>query len=260
MQPLSQFRGQDVRRMPSTTRGEVGVHEVPVVDATPETLRALGRLVHQTRVEHADHFGPDGEPLLDDPTGEPKPLLIYPRWPEFSATLSAAPDFLDYPPGYADDGDYRLSSNSTLRDAGDALTRVADYDSGGVNLQLEDAKFFQAGATQAGAAQAGAAQADGGWHQAVGADWLAVGSPDNVAPLLAVDRDSNSVTLAYPLTRRPGDPVWLARDSRGRPLLQGEAPDLGACEYDNVCGRYRQQPGVDDPAPGLRPIFRADFE
>ena len=52
MDTLSEFSAQDVTRMPSVARGEAGVHEVSIVEATPQALAGLGRLV--SRFDPAD--------------------------------------------------------------------------------------------------------------------------------------------------------------------------------------------------------------
>lgn len=41
---------------------------------------------------------------------------------------------------------------------------------------------------------------------------------------------THTVTLSAGVTRNPGDPVWLKRDSSGTNRLNGPAPDIGAFE------------------------------
>ena len=42
---LSNFTGHDLHQLPSIARGEIGLHKVPLVDATAESLAGYGRIV-----------------------------------------------------------------------------------------------------------------------------------------------------------------------------------------------------------------------
>ncbi len=118
------------------------------------------------------------------------------------------PSFTDYP--YKPD----ISSGSPLVDAGGELTEVAQGDSGsGTTLIVDDARWFQPG-----------------WA-GTGADWIAVGTVDDIVQISSIDYDTNTIILANPINRIDGDPVWLYKDSSGRRVLYGSAPDIGAYEY-----------------------------
>jgi hypothetical protein len=65
-------------------------------------------------------------------------------------------------------------------------------------------------------------------------DWIAVGQVDNVVQISSINYSTNTITLASPISRSDGDPVWLYRDSSGRRVLYGSAPDVGAHEYQGA--------------------------
>lgn len=132
-----------------------------------------------------------GSPMRDEP----------------GAVLSRDPLFV----GPDDPG---LQAGSPAIDAGGPLTEVATADPGdGTTLIVGDAGLFQ-----------------DGWA-GCDPDWIAVGTTENAAAVVAVDDASNTLTLAAPLVRAAGDPVWLYRDSDGTPVLLGAAPDIGAREH-----------------------------
>ena len=105
-------------------------------------------------------------------------------------------------------GDFTLKSNSPAKDAGGALTKVSASDfGGGTRLTVDDAGFFQ-----------------DGWA-GVAPDWIAVGTSGNAAHIASIDYANNIITLASPLSRGSGDPVWLYKDSSGRHERYGSAPE-----------------------------------
>ncbi len=109
--------------------------------------------------------------------------------------------------------DFSLKTGSPAVDKGGPLTHVAAADTGsGTSLIVDAAEFFQPG-----------------WGGA-DADWIAVGSVSNVAHISSIDYNSNTITLATPITRADGDPVYLYKDSDGTQVLRGSAPDIGAVE------------------------------
>jgi hypothetical protein len=123
---------------------------------------------------------------------------------------------LDQDPLFVDSAarNFSLQDGSPARDSGGPLTTVAAGDGGsGTSLVVDDAHFFQPG-----------------WA-GTGADWIAVGSVDNVAQITAIDYAGGALTLASPLPRSPGDAVWLYKGSSGAVVLVGSAPDIGAFEY-----------------------------
>jgi hypothetical protein len=120
----------------------------------------------------------------------------------------------DQNPLFVSSTDFHLQSGSPARDAGGPLTTVVAGDSGsGTSLLVADAHFFQ-----------------DGWA-GVNPDWVAVGTTGNVAQISSIDYSSNTLTLASSLARQAGDSVWLFKDSSGRQVLYGSAPDIGAFEY-----------------------------
>ena len=123
----------------------------------------------------------------------------------YASLHSIDPKFANYP---ADDS---LQATSPAIGAGAALTTVAAGDSGsGTSLLVKDAHFFQPG-----------------WGNAQ-ADWIAVGSAGNVVQIVSINYAVNAITLAMPISRKSGDPVYLFKDSSGRQVLYGSAPDIGA--------------------------------
>ncbi|MBN2577245.1 MAG: hypothetical protein JXP73_21970 [Deltaproteobacteria bacterium] len=141
--------------------------------------------------------------------------------------------------GLADDV-LALQPGSPARDAGGPLTQVAASDSGsGTSLVVDDAHFFQPG-----------------WA-GTSPDFLAVGAVDRVVEIRAIDYPTNTITLASPVSRTAGDRVWLFKDSSGRVVLHGGAPDIGAFELAdcNVVGCPAQDGchgvGTCDPQTGV---------
>ena len=108
-----------------------------------------------------------------------------------------------------------LQSGSPAINAGGRLTTVSSGCSGSTsNLVLADATFFQ----------------DGSWGVAgeIQADWIAVGTVTNVKQIGSIS--GNTVTLVSAISCTNGNAVWLYKDSSGRQVLQGSAPDVGAYE------------------------------
>ncbi len=109
--------------------------------------------------------------------------------------------------------DFHLQAGSPALNAGRYLTTVASADSGsGTSLIVNDAGFFQ----------------DGYGISGVQADCIAVTMVTNPVCIMAVNYQTNTLTLASSITRSAGDPVWLYSDSTERQVLFGEAPNIGA--------------------------------
>ena len=126
-------------------------------------------------------------------------------------------------------GDFTLREDSPAIDKGGSLTKVSASDSGsGTNLVVNDAGFFQ-----------------DGWA-GVNPDWIAVGTTNNIVQISSINYNINTITLASSISRNDNDLVWLYRDSSGRQVLYGSAPDIGAYEY--VGGRVVQPP-IISPTP-----------
>lgn len=63
------------------------------------------------------------------------------------------------------------------------------------------------------------------------ADWIAIGTVDNVVQIKSIDYKTNTITLMKPMTWKAGDKIWLYRKSDGKRVLYGPAPDMGAHEF-----------------------------
>jgi hypothetical protein len=116
--------------------------------------------------------------------------------------------------------DFTLNASSPAIDFGGALTNVGASDTGsGTSLIVDDARYFQ----------------DGTWSRSglVDADWIAVGTPSNVARIKSINYLNNTISLASLISRRDNDEVWLYKDSGGTVVLYGARPDAGANEYSN---------------------------
>jgi hypothetical protein len=110
-------------------------------------------------------------------------------------------------------GDFHLQSASPAINAGGPLTTTISSGSNSVSLQVGDASVFQ-----------------DGWA-GVEPDTIAVGSTGNVAAISSIDYNTNTITLASPLSWLAGAPVYLYKNSSGQQVLYGSAPDIGAYEY-----------------------------
>lgn len=122
--------------------------------------------------------------------------------------IDADPLFTDGP-----SGNFRLLNGSPAIDAGGPLASVAPADTGsGAVLVLNNASPFQ-----------------DGWA-GTNPDCLAVGTVMNTACIASIDYATNAITLGSAISRNPGDPVWLYKNSSGRTVLSGSAPDIGALE------------------------------
>ena len=112
--------------------------------------------------------------------------------------------------------DLHLQAGSPARGAGTHLTTVASTDKGsGTSLIVNDAGFFQDGSG------------------IVNADWIRVGA-SNTVQIASISYSTNTITLASPITRSPGTPVYLYKASNGAVVLSGAAPDIGAHPYQGA--------------------------
>ena len=110
--------------------------------------------------------------------------------------------------------DFSLNSDSPAIDAGGHLTNLSSADTGtGEVLAVDQAAFFQPG-----------------WGGSIG-DCLAIGTVNNTACISSIDYGKNTITLSTSVNRSPADRVWLFKDSAGRTVLKGKAPDIGAVEH-----------------------------
>lgn len=130
-------------------------------------------------------------------------------------------DNLDVDPGFvaAERYNHALREDSPLLDAGTPLTQAVGQGSGKV-ITVENAGYFYDGF---------------GIYGEVG-DTIAVGSQQQLARVLQVDRKNNTLTLDTAVTWQDGDPVSLP--------WSGSAPDIGAYEHGNQ-GRVSVQVAVE---------------
>jgi hypothetical protein len=128
---------------------------------------------------------------------------------------------LDVDPGFVAPENYNhaLRSDSPLRDGGEPLTRALGQGNSSV-LPVENAGYFYDGF---------------GIRGEVG-DTIAIGSQQQLAIVLQVDRLQNTLTLDRAVSWSDGDPVSLP--------WSGTAPDIGAYEHD-ADGRVSIQVSVD---------------
>src|ERR1019366_1182658 len=77
-------------------------------------------------------------------------------------------------------------------------------------------------------------------------DWIRVGAT-TTAQIVSINYNTNALTLANPISRSPGDPVYLYKDSAGRQVLYGNVPDIGAYPHLPTTHNYRvKQDGTGD--------------
>lgn len=118
--------------------------------------------------------------------------------------------------------DLTLQSSSPVIDQGTYLTKANGSGGSSKILIVNDAMYFQ----------------DGSWGSALTrtagtmqADWIAIGSVNNIVQISSIDYSTNTITLASPMTWTSGAAIWLFRSSNGSQVLYGSAPDIGAHEY-----------------------------
>lgn len=136
----------------------------------------------------------------------------------YENNLILDPDFVD--PDISDPAsgvlpDLRVQAGSPAIEAGIPLTNASGAGSNSATLVVDDAYYFQ----------------DGSWGSALSdiqPDWIAVGTVGNIARISSIDYDTNTITLASPITWEDNAPVWLYRKSDGQRVLYGTAPNIGA--------------------------------
>jgi len=134
-------------------------------------------------------------------------------------------------PMFVGPSDFRLQAGSPARGAGAPLTSVASNDSGsGTTLVVVDSHFFQ-----------------DGWA-GVAPDQIAIGTPGNSAQISSINYSTNAITLAAPISRSPGQPIWLFKNSSGAQVLFGAA-DIGAFPFV-PSGSDTTPPTVSMTSPG----------
>ena len=116
--------------------------------------------------------------------------------------------------------DLHLKPDSPAIDKGIHLTQAKGAGAKSATLVVDDALYFQ-DATWG---------ADLTWGVTLFPDWIAIGTVNNVVQTKAIDYAQNTITLAAPMTWDDKARIWLYKDSSGRRVLYGSAPDLGAYE------------------------------
>ena len=116
--------------------------------------------------------------------------------------------------------DLSLQSTSVAIDSGTYLTQTNGSGSNSTTLVVDDVLYFQ----------------DGTWGSSLSniqADWIAIGTVSNTVQISSINYSTNTITLTSPMTWSDNASIWLYKDSAGRIVLRGSAPDVGAYEYVN---------------------------
>lgn len=107
-----------------------------------------------------------------------------------------------------------LTGSSPAVDNGFSLTTVAASDTGtGTILVVDNPYPFQ-----------------DGWA-GVDPDWIAVGTVINTVQIASINYSTGTITIANSISRNDGDDVWLYKKSDGGIVIVGDAPDIGAHEW-----------------------------
>jgi hypothetical protein len=130
--------------------------------------------------------------------------------------------------------DLSLQATSGAIDGGTYLTTATNSGSGSTTLTVPDTLYFQDGTW--GSDLARASTGLGGTMQA---DWIAIGTVNNVVQIRSIARGTynspaGAITLASPMTWSTGAHIWLYKKSDGSVVLNGAAPDYGASEYSGT--------------------------
>lgn len=128
--------------------------------------------------------------------------------------------------------DLRLQAGSPAVNAGTNLTQAVGAGSNSTTLTVSDAGYFQ-----------------DGWGSGLAtrqADWIAIGTVDNVVQIRSINYSNNTITLAAPKTWAANAKIWLYKKSDGAVVLSGPAPDAGAHEYGSPGGLV---PNTDPSSP-----------
>jgi hypothetical protein len=156
-----------------------------------------------SRAEEDEDSDEDDIETDDDPGTAVSLSNVQAQHRQFAGNLDVSPSFVDL-----NRYNYGLTSSSPLRDAGRPLTQAREGGAGKV-LTVADAAYFYDGFGIVGE---------------VG-DLVAVGSAQQVARVVKVDRRANTLTLDRSVRWKHGDPVSLS--------WGGAAPDIGVYEYGN---------------------------
>jgi hypothetical protein len=120
--------------------------------------------------------------------------------------------------------DLNLQANSPAIDRGTYLTQANGSGSATTALVVDDARYFQDGNFGIDTLA---------WPSSVKiyADWIAIGTCENIVQIKSIDYSTNTITLESPMTWEDRTPIWLYKISDGTTVLNGNASDMGAYEY-----------------------------
>jgi hypothetical protein len=107
--------------------------------------------------------------------------------------------------------DFALQAGSCLIEQSNHLTQ-ANGNGSSTKLIVDDARYFQDGNFGHGSLS---------WPDSVDiqADWIAIGSKDNIVQIASIDYDTNTITLVEAKAWNDEDPVWLYKKSDGEVVL-----------------------------------------
>lgn len=114
--------------------------------------------------------------------------------------------------------DLSLKAGSGAINGGTYLTQANGAGTNSTTLIVDDALFFQ----------------DGSWGSSlsnIAADYIAIGTVGNTVQISSINYSTNTITLAAPMTWSDKAKIWLYKDSSGKIVLMGSAPDIGAYEF-----------------------------
>ncbi len=187
---------------PNTT-GNVIKNNISVGNYNHDIWSWYPQGLHGNTIEN-NWFGAATDPIFLTPGLTGDPLFVNPDVSDpMSTTLP----------------DLKLQRRSRAINRGKHLTQATQAGTNTTTLVVEDALYFQ----------------DGSWGSSLSnikADWIAVGTVGNVVKIQSINYATNVITLAKPMTWNAQAGVWLYSDSRGKRVLFGTAPDIGAHEYD----------------------------
>ena len=123
--------------------------------------------------------------------------------------------------------DLNLQENSPAKDQGTHLTQANGSGSNSDTLIVDDARYFQDG--KFGSAS-GCDPSKWPSNVDIQADWIAIGTVSNTIQISSINYDTNTITLASPMTWGDKAKIWLYKKSDGKIVLKGYAPDAGAYE------------------------------
>lgn len=111
--------------------------------------------------------------------------------------------------------DLSLQHDSPCLNGGTYLTQANGSGSDITTLIVDDALFFQ----------------DGSWGSSLAtlnADWIAIGTVDNIVEISSINYGTNTIILATQKSWSDAASIWLYKDSDGSIVLRGSAPNYGA--------------------------------